>query len=246
MTKEQKGRIELLQALGLYDPNNKIASVINLKALENYSDDEIIEAATAHAQSSSYALKAFDVCDYWRKKSGNTEEDIRAGLALKAERVFNELQSKANSANDWIVADARAAVTIKALYGSPQGFSRAEKNLDDWPRRNFITRYQQVTAEEVQEAQRLFGGYYANTQDPMVTFLGNYQECLQLASELYAGRKPRIPDDPNAPKLPPAKVQIEAVPEEVSRRYIKLISEKLSQAIKKTNGEGVNHEINRR
>lgn len=243
MTKDEKSRIELLQAMGLYDPNNKFTSLINVKALKDFTNEQIFEAAGAHAQNSSYPLKVFDICEYWRKKNGNSETDIKAGLALKAEQVFNELLSKANSANDWIVADARAAVTIKALYVSPQRFSRSDKDADDWTRKNFIARYQAVTDAEIAQAQCLFGGYYANTYDPRVTFLGDYQQCLQLASQVYTDKKPRLPNDPNVPKLPVIHQDCECTSQEISKRYISTISELLEKAVKKPNGTGVKHEI---
>lgn len=242
MTNEDiKKRIDLLKGLGLYDENNSITSMVNSQALANFTDKQIIEAASAHAQVSAYPVKPFDICEYWRKRSGNTEEDIKAGLAIKAEQVFNEMIRKANSANDWIVADARASVTIKALYVSPQRFSRMDKIEDgnDWPRKNFIKRYQEVTAEELSEAQHHFGGAYANTVDPLVTFLGGYAECMQLAGEVYAGRKPRLPHNPDIKALPAVKVCEQLAPDKVSRQYLGAIAQMLAKAVKTPSGKGV-------
>lgn len=234
---------KLLTELGLIDPANATVSAMTMMALKGFDVKQIKEAAMYHMQTSQFPLKVFDICEYWRKKNGTTEEDIKARLALKAERVFNELIRKANSANDWIVADARAAVTIKALYVSPQRFSRMDKIAegDDWPRKNFIKRYQEVTGEELSEAVHLFGGFYANTDDPRVTFLGDYNECMQLAVELYQGKKPRLPNDPNVKALPPAatKCDQDVTPQDKSRRYLSAIADLLAKAVKKPDGTGV-------
>lgn len=235
--------LKLLTDLGLVDPNNQTLSKINMSILKDFTDSQIMEAAQYHYANSEFPIKPCNVCEYWRKRTGTTEEDIKARLALKAEHVFNEMIRKANSANDWIVADARAAVTIKALYVSPQRFSRMDKIAegDDWPRKNFIKRYQEVTGEELSEAVHLFGGFYANTDDPRVTFLGDYNECMQLAAELYQGKRPRLPNDPNVKVLPHAvpKCDQDATPQDESRRYLSAIADLLAKAVKKPDGTGV-------
>lgn len=231
---------KLLTDLGVIDPTNATVSAMTMMTLKGFNAKQIKEAAMYHMQTSQFPLKVFDICEYWRKKNGTTEEDIKAKLALKAERVFNELIRKANSANDWIVADARAAVTIKALYVSPQCFSRMDKIAegDEWPRKNFIKRYQEVTDEELSEAVHQFGGFYANTNDPRVTFLGDYNECMQLALELYQGKKPRLPNDPNVKALPP-KIDQVTTPQEDGRHYLSVIADLLAKAVKKPDGTGV-------
>ncbi len=233
--------LKFLADLGLIDPSNETLTKIHLAILKNFTDEQIEEAVQYHYSVSEFPVKPANICEYWRKRSGNTEEDIKAGLALKAEQVFNEMIRKANSANDWIVADARASVTIKALYVSPQRFSRMDKIEDgnDWPRKNFIKRYQEVTAEELSEAQHHFGGAYANTVDPLVTFLGGYAECMQLAGEVYAGRKPRLPHNPDVKALPAVKVCEQLAPDKVSRQYLGAIAQMLAKAVKTPSGKGV-------
>lgn len=188
---------QILESLGLIKPEDEVKNTLNMCALRNFSAQQILEAAADFVMKSKKQITVFDICEYFRSQDGVSAHD----LEIAAEKVFNELLLKNDSVADWFVADWRAAVTIRALYISPQRFNlKLESETNSvFTRRDFIERYLKVTDKEFCDGCQYFPGRYSQTDTPHVEFLGDYRKCSAMAMQYYAGRHPRLPKDPSAP-----------------------------------------------
>lgn len=188
-----------LSIYGRQPVTDPIAGGFILNALSNYQVNEIVQAISEYVNTeNSFAPTPSKIKELIEKKRGEGAEV----LALKAEAVYREMSQNCNSANDWIVADPRAAVAIKDIFLSPQYFAKkkTDERTEQKQHLDFIKRYQSVTANEIVNAQQAFGGFYMNSDDPIVSFLGDYQICLKIVAKEYQGRHPRLPQDPSKRK----------------------------------------------
>lgn len=229
----------MLSVYGRAPMSDPVAIGMFLSVFEGYTARDVICGITDYMKSNNtYAAVPAQVLEMIKNRRGEGEEE----LAKKAERAYQQLTLNANNANDWIVSDRRASVAIKAVFGSPQQFART--NYDEYTQERkhvaFIEAYKRATQKEIQEAQRLYGGFYARSDNPIVSFLGDYEECKRIALEEYEGRHPRLPappiTDPKAmlprkvvrPKLSLAERMEER---KVSQAYLRKAMEILNKCI---------------
>lgn len=196
---------QILASLGLIKPDDEVKNTLNMYALRDFSAQQILEAAANFVMNSKKQITVFDICEYFRSQNGVSSHD----LEIAAEQVFNELLLKNDSVADWIVADWRAAVTIRALYISPQRFNlKLESETNSvFTRKDFIERYLKVTDKEFCDGCQYFPGKYSQNDNPHVVFLGDYQKCSIIVMQVYAGRHPRLPRDPATPVKALPKIQ---------------------------------------
>lgn len=185
----------MLSIYGRAPMSDPVAIGMFLSVFEGYTAKDVICGITDYLKSNNtYAAVPAQVLEMIKNRRGEGEE----ALTKKAERAYQQLSLNADIANDFIVSDRRACVAIKAVFGSPQQFAR--KNYDEYMQERkrvvFIEAYKRATQKEIQEAQRLYGGFYARSDNPIVSFLGDYEECKRIALEEYEGRHPRLPAPP--------------------------------------------------
>lgn len=200
-----------------------------LSVLGEYSLQQITTAIALRCKEpKEFPPTAGEVKAIIDRQNGGTGEQ---SATLKAEQVLRELDAKANSADDWIIADKKAAATIQSVFSSPQAFSKS--SFDDFTkerkRNEFIKKYILFTEQEITNAPQHFGGIYADSDDPLVTFLGDYQECLKVANEFYQGKHPRYKPDPKTIKALPKPKEGKPATKEQVEDYLKRINDCFNQ-----------------
>lgn len=184
---------QLLQEVGLINPNSPQVSQLNTDYLSKYSRNQVVAAITECLAKSPYGVKLADVAAVFNHYE-----------VIAAEQAFNALVNSKSTSDDFIVADIKAAVTIKALYGSPQRFN--ERSMDsmnnDHALKTFVDRYLAVKDYETFGDEKdlcFFKGVRNGDSTPHVEFIGTYSICRELVDEIYE-TLPYLPKDPNAKK----------------------------------------------
>lgn len=192
---------------------DQVAVGMLLSIFDEYTTLEVTQAIGEYVKSgATYAPVPGQILELIRKAKGIDKQS----LARKADAIYCEMDSNCNSTNDWIVADPRACVAINRVFGSPQNFAR--RNFSEYQeekkRQAFIDAYCGATKHDTEQARNYFGGYFSRTDDPCVSFLGDYQRCLTIAKLVYVNRSPRLPQDPTTVKSLPKPVDRPLTPEE--------------------------------
>ncbi len=212
-------REQLLIDLGIVDANKPELSRINVQILNEYSNAELAEAVTYAVSNCSYAIKVADIVKYFQRKS-------KEAITKAAERAYRLLCQSCTTYEDMILDDGVAGKTIKALYGSPQLFN--ERPLDatnsDYALKNFIERYIALADEPLQQSDYYFAGRQLSSCTS-VEFIGNYDECLSIAKQVYQNRNVRLPKDPNVKSLPKAVNNERVLSKEESRKVMEDLME---------------------
>lgn len=203
--------------------NDAVTSEIILDAFEGYTTTDVSKAIKEYVKTgTSYAPTPAQIVEIINRQNGLSDEE----LARKADTIYCEMKSNCNSANDWIIADLRACVAVSKIYSSPQEYAKTSFTdyQEEKKRQAFIDAYCKASRLEAMNAKHVFSGFYANTDDPIVSFLGDYQKCLAIAKEHYRGRHPRLPQDPTTVKSLPKPEDRPLTPEE--REYSKQMMSK--------------------
>lgn len=184
---------QLLMEVGLINPNSPQVSQLNTDYLSRYSRGQVVDAITECLAKSPYGVKLADVAAVFNHYE-----------VIAAEKAFNELVKSKSTSDDFIVADLKAAVTIKALYGSPQRFNErpVDSMNNDHALKTFVDRYLAVKDYETfgdEKEHCFFKGVRNGDSTPHVEFIGNYQICREMVNEIYE-TLPYLPKDPNAKK----------------------------------------------
>lgn len=234
MTEEQKQVAmqywnSMLSIYGRAPINDPVTSEIILDTFEEYSTTELSKAIKEYVKrGTDYAPTPAQIVEIINRQNGMGKEE----LARKAEDIYQQMENNCNSANDWIIADLRACVAVEKVFGSPQNF--AKSNFTEYQaekkRKAFIDAYCNTTRQQAVDARHCFGGYYARSNDPIVSFLGDYQKCIAIAREEYRGRHPRLPQDPATVKTLPKPIDRPLTPEE--REHSKMMLNKALDMLK--------------
>lgn len=194
---------QLLLEVGLINPNSPRVSQINSDYLARYPREQVAQAITECLAKSPYSVKLADVVAFFKH-----------GEVIAAERAYNALVNSKSTSDDFVVADVKAAVTIKALYGSPQRFN--ERPVDsmntDHALKTFVDRYMAVQDYETfgdEKEHCYFKGARIGNSRPHVEFIGNYDICMELVEVIYE----ELPYLPRNPNMKPVRQEPKKLPE---------------------------------
>ncbi len=181
---------QLLADVGLIDNEKPQLSDLTFNLLKPLGVERVKEAIAECLIKSPYGVKLHDIFAQVHYKDKQ-----------RAEKAFHNLVKSKSTTADFIIADWKSAVTIRALYGSPQRFNErpVESVNNDQSLKYFVERYLEVQEDEadLENKQCFFKGTRNGMGKPYVEFIGDYNTCIRIVRKVYGDDLPRLPHDPN-------------------------------------------------
>lgn len=216
---EKDKRISVLKQLGLLTADaSPLMEEMILTSLNEFSNEQLIEAVGDHMTKSPYAPKVNDVFDYFRAK----QHLDQSALEAKANGWYNLLNSDIDAGAEYVVSDARAAFAFKQCFVNIQEFGRHPLSADPFDRKAFVKAYVEADPAWIGRGDdaHVIHGLYRDTPNPKVKYVGSHEACRKLALAYFGttGQAPRLPAPPAQKQLTCAKTAaMPSVPEKQNK-----------------------------
>lgn len=177
-------RFELLASLNLFDPKNPVDVETTVQALDGLSDEQIKEALVFHKMNSPYPIKVFHIVQYWKTKSGQSNEILEQKASLIFERYFKHPRIE----YDHVTSDQRIVFAFKIAFGSLFDYGRRKNFIAGVDKKDFIKTYVNARQEDYERAGYVIEGMchdtYQMTGEAIVVAID--QQAMSIAQQLYS------------------------------------------------------------
>lgn len=217
---------KLLRKSYLAYPQTKITDEIILAwylNLSQYSDSEVSEALNICGSTSTYPFSLAEVIKAIGLVSGRNTDPyvLLRHTAVDQFREFMKFLSY-NSQADFFFSDLRTWYAVKNTLPTLQDWNTSRLTNDQLQKR-FVENYLDAHIDAFDIP--FIPGKRHGTGEEQIAFVGNYNDCLKVADEVYGYRHKNIPLDPSTPKLERKEPQYsgqKADPEEVKKKLQEL------------------------
>lgn len=170
---------ELLKNIGLITADT-FTTMVNCRALTEYTLGQIQEAYIEHVKRSPYPIKVSDIVTYWDRKCGNTTEALEQKAALIYEKYFKHPKT----GYDHVCADKRIVYAFRVAFGTLAEYGSRTNFIEGIDKKDFIKAYVNARPEDYErEGNVIEGLYHYSEAIPTVICIGT--QAKSLAVKLY-------------------------------------------------------------